>query len=122
MIGLYPAGMSEERKSQPTDLPPGTEILRNPTQTEEDQNVGFPVDSELIERHGKHFHLIGGSHRMAIEVIHFVERTRGLLKKRELVEDKTVYLLPEEIDLMEARNIGYRLLEEGRFDPEVRTE
>lgn len=99
-------------------LPPGTEILRNPRQTDEDQDVGFPDNSELIERHGKHFHLIGGSHRMALEVIHFVERRKGLLRKRELVEDKTVYLLPEGTDLMAARQIGYRLLDEEGLDRE----
>ena len=119
MLRLYPEGMGDEQEDRLTDLPAGTEILHNPSQTDEDQDVGFPDDSELIERHGKHFHLIGGSDRMAIEVIHFVERKKGLLKKRELVEDKTVYVLPEGTDLMEARMIGYRLLEEGRLDPEA---
>ncbi|MEA2451984.1 MAG: hypothetical protein QOG04_694 [Actinomycetota bacterium] len=107
--------MGVEQVDPSTGLPPGTEILRNPSQTREDQDVGFPEESELIERHGKYFHLIGGSQRMAIEVIHFLERRKGLFKKRELVEQKTVYLLPEGIDLMEARKIGYRLLEEGKI-------
>jgi hypothetical protein len=111
--------MSDEPNDRLTGLPVGTEILRNPTQAQEDKDVGFPDDTELIERHGKHFHLIGGSHRMAIEVIHFVERREGSLKKLEQVEDKTVYLLPEGIDLMEARRIGYRLLDESRVDPDL---
>lgn len=114
--------MSDEQNGRLTGLPPGTEILRNPGDPEEDEEVGFPDDSEFIERHGRHFHLIGGSQRMAIEVIHFVERKKGLFKQRELVEDKTVYLLPEGIDLLEARKIGYRLLDEGRFDPGPRSE
>lgn len=114
--------MTEEQNGPLPGLPPGTEILRNPVRGEEDESVGFPDESELIERHGKHFHLIGGSHRMAVEVIHFVERRKGFFKQRELVEDKTVYLLPEGTDLMEARKIGYRLLEEGRFDPDAKSE
>ena len=100
-------------------LPPGTEILRNPSSDTMDEEVGFPDESEFIERHGRHFHLLGGSERMAIEVIHFVERRKGFFKQLELVEDKTVYVLPEGTDLMEARRIGYRLLEEGRFQPEA---
>jgi hypothetical protein len=111
--------MSDEPNDQLTGLPVGTEILRNPTQAQQDKDVGFPDDTELIGRHGKHFHLIGGSHRMAIEVIHFVERREGPLKKLEQVEDKTVYLLPEGIDLMEARRIGYRLLDESHFEPDL---
>jgi hypothetical protein len=107
--------MGDEQEDLLRGLPPGTEILRKPSQSDEDQAVGFPEDSELIERHGKHFHLIGGSHRMAIEVIHFVERRRASFKKSELVEDKTVFLLPEGTELIEARRIGYRLLEEGRL-------
>lgn len=93
-------------------LPAGTEIIRNPSSKEEDAAVGFPDDSELLERHGKHFHLLGGSRRMAIEVIHFVEHHKGLLKSDELVKDKTVYLLPEGTSLLDARRVGYRLLEE----------
>lgn len=49
---------------------------------------------------------------MAIEVTHFLERRKGVFKKKELVEDKTIYLLPEGTNLMEARRIGYRLLED----------
>lgn len=93
-------------------LPAGTEIIRNPSSREEYEAMGLPDDSELLERHGKHFHLIGGSHRMAIEVIHFVEHHRGLLKNDELVEDKTIYLLPEGTSLLDARRMGYGLLEE----------
>lgn len=111
--------MSDEQNGRLAGLPPGTEILRNPGDSEEDEEVGFPDDSELVERHGRHFHLIGGSQRMAIELIHFVERRKGLFKKRELVEDKTVYLLPEGTGLMAARKIGYRLLEEGCFEPDA---
>lgn len=107
-------GAGEQR----LELPEGTEVIRNPTGREEDEAVGFPDDSELLERHGKHFHLIGGSRRMAIEVIHFVERRKGVFEKKELLEDKTVYLLPEGTDLMEARRIGYRLLEEQRAGPD----
>lgn len=100
-------------------LPPGTEILRNPSPDTMDEEVGFPDESELIERHSRHFHLLGGSERMAIEVIHFVERRKGFFKRLELVEDKTACVLPEGTDLMEARRIGYRLLEKGRFQPEA---
>lgn len=100
-----------EPSQQKTELPPGTTVIHNPSAKEQDEVVGHPDDSELLERHGKRFHLIGGSQRMAIEVIHFVERHKGLLKKSELVEDRTIYVLPEGVDLMEARRIGYRLLD-----------
>jgi hypothetical protein len=99
------------------DLPQGTEIIHNPSVRARDEAVGFPDGSELLERHGKHFHLIGGSRRMAIEVTHFFERSKGVFKKKELVKDTTVYLLPEGTDLMEARRIGYRLLEDKRPNP-----
>lgn len=100
-----------EPSQQETELPPGTTVIHNPSAKEQEEVVGHPDDSELLERHGKRFHLIGGSQRMAIEVIHFVERHKGLLKKSELVEDRTIYVLPEGVDLMEARRIGYRLLD-----------
>ena len=96
---------------QKSELPPGTRVIHNPSAEEQDEVLGHPEDSELLERHGKRFHLIGRSRRMAIEVIRYVERQKGLLKKSELVEDRTIYMLPEGVDLMEARRIGYRLLE-----------
>jgi hypothetical protein len=96
------------------ELPQGTEVIHNPSVKERDEAIGFPDDSELFERHGRHFQLVGGSRRMAIEVTHFFERRKGAFKKEELVKDTTVYLLPEGTDLTEARRIGYRLLEDMR--------
>lgn len=108
-----------DRPDDPPELPAGTTVIHNPSAQEQDEAVGHPDDSELLERHGKRFHLIGGSQRMAIEVAHFVERREGLLKKSELVEDRTIYVLPKGVDLLEARRIGYRLIEspaKGAFD------
>lgn len=51
-------------------------MIRNPSWKKEDDAVGFPDDSELLERHGKHFHFIGGSRQMARELIHFVEHRK----------------------------------------------
>ena len=93
------------------ELPEGTAILRNPVEEELRDAVGFPEDSELLERHGRHFHLIEGANRTILEVTHFVERRQGFLDDPHLEEDKTVYLLPEGTSLLEARRIGYRLLE-----------
>lgn len=89
--------------------PTGTEIIHNPAPGELEAEVGFPEESELVERHGGRFHLIDGRDRIAIELGHFVER-RGH-GRPELVEDRTVYVLPEGTSLFEARRIGYHLLE-----------
>lgn len=43
---------------------------------------------------------------MAIEVIHFDEHHRGLLKSDEIVEHKTVYLLPKGTSLLDVRRVG----------------
>jgi hypothetical protein len=106
--------MGEQSSSGASELglPEGTEVIHNPSGEEEYDAVGFPDRSELDERHGKHFHLIGGSKRIAIEVVHFVERRRGFFRPPELEEDKTVYLLPVGTSYLEARRIGYRLLDQ----------
>jgi hypothetical protein len=93
------------------ELPEGTAVIRNPDEHELQDSIGSPDDSELLESHGRHFHLIEGSNRTVIEVTHFVERRHGLLRKPQLEEEKTVYLLPSGTSLLEARRIGYRLLE-----------
>jgi len=93
------------------DLPEGTAVIHNPDERKLQDSIGSPEESELLERHGRHFHLIEGSNRTVIEVTHFVQRRHGLLGKPQLEEEKTVYLLPSGISLMEARRIGYRLLE-----------
>ena len=105
-------GRHSESEAAPAWLPEGTEVIRNPSGDQEYDSVGFPDESAVVERHGKHFHLIGGSRRMAIEVVHYVERRQGFLKPPELEEDTTIYLLPVGTDLLEARRIGYRLLDE----------
>lgn len=87
----------------------GTEIIHNPAPGELEAEVGFPEESELLERHGGRFHLIDGHDRIAIELGHFVERREH--GRPELVEDRTVYVLPEGTSLFEARRIGYHLLE-----------
>jgi hypothetical protein len=102
------------RRSQ--DLPPGTSVVRNPSKEEFEETVGFPEDSELLERHGRYFHLIEGRNRTVLEVTHFVERTHGLLRKRQLEKERVVYLLPEGTTLLEARQAGYRLLEKPTDD------
>lgn len=96
-------------------VPTGTEIIHNPASGELDTEVGFPQESELIERHGKRFHLVQGRNRIAIEVMHFVPRHEH--GRPDLVRDRTVYVLPAETSLNEARRIGYDLLEKipGRY-------
>lgn len=49
-------------------MPEGTEIIHNPTRQERDQTIGFPDESKFMERHGRHFHLIGGRNRIVIEM------------------------------------------------------
>lgn len=93
-------------------VPEGTEIIHNPSHEELDSEVGFPEGSEPRERHGRHFHLIEGDRRIGIEVLHFVERREH--GHPDLVEDRTLYVLPEETTLREARRIGYDLLEKAR--------
>jgi hypothetical protein len=100
---------ASRRRSQ--DVPPGTAVIRNPSKEEFDKTVGFPEDSELLERHGRYFHLIEGRNRTVLEVTHFVERRHGLLRRRQLEKERVVYLLPEGTTLLEARQVGYRLLE-----------
>jgi hypothetical protein len=90
-------------------LPTGTRVIHNPTPRELDRELGFPEESEVIERHGKRFHLIQGRDRTAIEIARFVE-THGHGRPK-LVEDRTVYVLQAGIDLDEARRIGCALLE-----------
>jgi hypothetical protein len=58
--------MPDETDSRPhpsLELPEGTAILRNPVEEDLGDAVGFPEDSELLERHGRHFHLIEGANR-----------------------------------------------------------
>jgi hypothetical protein len=93
-------------------FPEGTRIIHNPTQTDFDSHVGAAEGSDLLGRHGRRFQLIEGSKRTAIEVIHFVERGKGFFRKKELVLDRSVYVLPEGTSLDEARRIGYRLVHE----------
>lgn len=93
-------------------FPEGTHIIHNPTQADIDSHVGAAEGSDLLGRHGRRFHLIEGSKRTAIEVIHFVEGRGGFFRKKELVLDRSVYVLPEGTSLDEARRIGYRLVEE----------
>jgi hypothetical protein len=90
-------------------MPTGTEIIHNPAPGELEVEVGFSKESELLERHGGRIHLIDGHDRIAIELGCLVEhREHG---RPELVEDHTVYVLPEGTSLFEARRIGYHLLE-----------
>jgi hypothetical protein len=90
-------------------LPPGTEIIHYPTREQRDDRVGFPQDSELLERNGKHLHLIEGDKRIALEVMQFVnQRVHG---HPEFVEHRTLYVFPESTSLIEAHRIGYELLE-----------
>ena len=84
-------------------------MIHNPTSRELDRELGFPEESEVIERHGKRFHLIQGRDGTAIEIARFVE-THGH-SRPELVEDRAIYVLREGIDPDEARRIGYVLLE-----------
>jgi hypothetical protein len=93
-------------------LPTGTRVIHNPTSRELDHELGFPEESEVIERHGKRFHLIQGRDHTGIEIARFVE-THGHGRPK-LVEDRTFYVLQVGIDLDEARQIGYALLEELR--------
>ena len=37
-------------------VPEGTEIIHNPTRQERERTIGFPDESEFLERHGMHFH------------------------------------------------------------------
>lgn len=90
-------------------VPTGTEIIHNPGPGVLDAEVGFPEESELLERHGRRFHLVQGLDRIAIEVVHFVERYEQ--GRPDLVEDRTVYVLPQGTSVLEARRIGYDLLE-----------
>lgn len=93
-------------------VPEGTEIIHNPTRQEREQTIGFPDESEFLERHGRHFHLIEGSNRIVIEMAHYVVvRRHG---HEELVDERTLYVLPPGTDLLEARRIGYKLLERPR--------
>lgn len=102
--------MRRKRDRSPVSaLPPGTEIIHNPTSEDLNDEVGFSEESELLERHGKHFHLIEGDKRIAIEVTLFVERREQ--GRPVLVEDRTAYVLPEGTSLMEARRLGYELLD-----------
>jgi hypothetical protein len=90
-------------------IPEGTEIIHNPTPKEREATIGLPEESEFIERHGRHFQLLEGSNRTVIEMAHFVEvRSHG---RSELIDERTLYVLPPETSLLEARRIGYRLLE-----------
>ena len=92
-------------------VPTGTEIIHNPGPGELETEVGFPEESDLLERHGRRFHLIEGRDRIAIEWAHFVEpRGHG---RPQLVHDRTVYVLPQGTSLWEARRIGYHLLDLG---------
>jgi hypothetical protein len=91
-------------------MPTGTGIIHNPVPGELETAVGFPEGSELLERNGGRFHLIDGHRRIAIELGRLVEcREHG---RPELVEDRTVYVLPEGTSLLEARRIGYHLLDQ----------
>jgi hypothetical protein len=104
--------MPDETDSRPhpsLELPEGTAILRNPVEEDLGDAVGFPEDSELLERHGRHFHLIEGANRTILEVTHFVEQRHGF-HNPHLEQEKIVYLLPEGTSWLEARRIGYRLL------------
>jgi hypothetical protein len=106
--------MSDKNPTDPqhhVELPEGTAVLHNPDERELHNSIGSPDESELLERHGRHFHLIEGSNRTIIEVTHFVERRHGLLRKPQLEKETTVYLLPAGTPLLEARRIGYRLLQ-----------
>ncbi len=94
------------------ELPSGTAVIHNPDERELQDAIGSPGDSELLERHGRRFHVIEGANRTIIELRHFVERRHGILGKKHLEEETTVYLLPEGTSLSEARRIGYRLLEQ----------
>jgi hypothetical protein len=96
--------------------PTGTEIIHNPAPGELEAEVGFPEESELLERNGGRIHLRDGHDRIAIELGRLVERCEH--GRPELVEDRTVYVLPEGTSLFEARRIGYHLLE--RFWPRTR--
>ncbi|MFN2526973.1 MAG: hypothetical protein ABR505_12045 [Actinomycetota bacterium] len=98
-------------------LPDGTAILRNPSEDELRDAAGFPEDSELLERHGRRFHLIEGRDRTILEMVHFVERRHGVLRKPQIEEDTTIYLLPKGTSLLEARRIGYDLLERSIEPP-----
>lgn len=110
----------EPGKREISGLPEGTSIIHNPTQVDMDSHVGAAEGSDLLGRHGRRFHLINGSKRSAIEVTHFVEKRVGFLRKRELVLDRRVYVLPEGTSVHEARRIGDRLVEEGSHsDPTV---
>lgn len=90
-------------------LPTGTQIIHNPTKREREEKIGFAEESEFLERHGRHFHLIEGNNRIVIEMAHYVQIGRH--GKGELVDERTLYVLPPETDLLEARRIGYKLLE-----------
>jgi hypothetical protein len=92
-------------------LPPVTELIHNPTRDQRDDRVGFPEDSELLERHGKHLHLVEGDKHIALEVMHFVKQP--VHDHPEFVEDRTLYVFPDSTSLVEARRIGYELLEKA---------
>jgi hypothetical protein len=101
-------------------MPTGTEIIHNPAPGELEVEVGFSKESELLERHGGRIHLIDGHDRIAIELGCLVEhREHG---RPELVEDHTVYVLPEGTSLFEARRIGYHLLEKIGQEPRSRAD
>jgi hypothetical protein len=90
-------------------VPEGTEIIHNPSSKEREETIGFPEESEFIERHGRRFHLIEGRNRIVIEMAHYVEvRRHG---HEELVDERTLYVLPLGTELLEARRIGYKLLQ-----------
>jgi hypothetical protein len=106
-----------KRKERPSGehavsgLPKGTEVIHNPASGELETEVGFPEESDLLERHGRRFHLIEGRDRIAIECAHFVDRR--VHGRPQLVQDQTVYVLPQGTSLMEARRIGYHPLDLG---------
>jgi hypothetical protein len=78
-------------------LPTGTEIIHNPTRRERETTIGLPHESEILERHGRHFHLIEGSNRIVIEMAHYVEVRRD--GQTELVDERTLYVLSPKTDL-----------------------
>jgi hypothetical protein len=91
-------------------FPYGTQIIHNASEADRDKRVGAAEGSELLGHHGRRFHLIEGSHRKAIEVVHFIRVRRGFFRKTELVLDRILYVLPEGTSTFEARRIGHDLV------------
>jgi hypothetical protein len=91
-------------------FPDDTQIIHNASEADRDKRVGAAEGSELLGHHGRRFHLIEGSHRKAIEVVHFIRVRRGFFRKTELVLDRILYVLPEGTSTFEARRIGHDLV------------